>query len=62
MGKLFCAVMENLTLFLQLLLTSCCLFLILVVSETDVLMSKNTHPISVLVGKENPVGENIHWF
>lgn len=32
MGKLFCAVMENLTLFLQLLLTSCYLFQILVVS------------------------------
>lgn len=25
-------------------------------------MSKNMNPISVLVGKEKPVGENIHWF
>lgn len=33
----------------------------LVASETDVLMSKNMHPISVLVGKEKPVGENIQW-
>lgn len=33
----------------------------LVVSETDVLMSKNMHPVSVLVGKEKPVGENIQW-
>lgn len=30
----------------------------LVVSETDVLTSKSMHPISVLVGKEKPIGEN----
>lgn len=33
----------------------------LVVSETDLLISKDMHRISVSVGKEKPVGENIQW-
>lgn len=33
----------------------------LAVSETDVLMFKNMHPIFVLVAKEKPVGENTQW-
>lgn len=58
MGKLSCAMMKSLALFFPFTFNLLLSFQELVVSETDVLTSKSMHPISVLVGKEKPIGEN----